>query len=301
MPPSISRASSTRPLPRLLRGGSHAVVWLYAALLAIPLYYLIVSGFKDNSQIFGAPFSLPGARMTVTSGASRAVEQTGFQNFTEAFRTIDLGIALWNSTVVTVGSLALTLCLAIPAAYGLARSSGRTSTLMERYFALGFLIPGFAALVPAVLLSIQMGLFQTRSFLILVYPASALPLSVILLTQFMRTIPTELEESALIDGASRFDVLWRIYVPLITPGIASVLILNFLSFWNEFLYALVVTGINSRIRTAQVAIPNLIRESTTEFGVLAAGTIISVIPVYLLYIALQKRMETALTDGAVKG
>ena len=172
---------------------------------------------------------------------------------------------------------------------------------MERYFSVGLLIPGFAALVPTVLLAIQLGMFQTREFLILVYPAGALPLSVILLTHFMRSIPPVLEESAVIDGASQFQILRHIYVPLSAPGIATVVILNFVGFWNEFLYALVVAGINDRIRTIQVAIPGLIRESITEFGVLAAGTIVSILPVYILYIILNRRMESALTEGAVKG
>lgn len=286
---------------RALRGGAHLVVWVYAACLALPLYYLIVSAFKDNSQIFTTPFALPGSTIRVTTGSARAVERTGLQNFAEALEVIDLDVALVNSAIVTVGALTLTLVLALPAAYALARSTGRLARLTERFFAMGFLIPGFAALVPTVLLSIQLGLFQTRTFLVLAYPASALPLSVILLTQFMRTIPSELEESAMVDGAGQLTILTRIYIPLSRPGIASVLILNFLGFWNEFLYALVITGLNKQVRTAQVAIPNLIREGRTEFGVLAAGTVLTLLPVYILYVVMQRRMETALTEGAVKG
>ena len=292
----------TRAASKLLRGFSHVVVWVYAAVLAVPLYYLIVSSFKDNRQIFTQPFSLPERQMEVTAvGGYREDETVAFQNFTEAWDTAFLGNALRNSLYVTVLALVLTLVLAIPASYALARSRTRIATWMERYFSLGLLIPGFAALVPAVLLAIELGLFGSRTYLVLAYPAGALPLSVILLTQFMRTIPPELEESALVDGASQFTILRRIYVPIAKPGIAAVVILNFLGFWNEFLFSLVITGIDRDERTVQVAIPNLVREGSTEFGVLAAGTVISMIPVYVIYLILQRRMEEALIEGGVKG
>lgn len=286
---------------RSLRWLANGAIWFYALLLGFPLYYLITASFKDNSQIFLAPFSLPESEMLVTRPQYREMEPTGFQNYEEAWNAVFLDTALVNSFYVTIGSLLITLLLCIPAAYALARSGGKVVLWMERYFSVGLLIPGFAALVPTVLLAIQLGMFQKREFLILVYPAGALPLSVILLTHFMRSIPSVLEESAVIDGASQFQILRHIYVPLSAPGIATVVILNFVGFWNEFLYALVVAGINDRIRTIQVAIPGLIRESVTEFGVLAAGTIVSILPVYILYIILNRRMESALTEGAVKG
>jgi len=289
-------------MSRFLRALSHSIVWLYALLLAVPLYYLVISAFKDNRQIFTAPFALPNGEMEMLApGGVRTIEQLGFQNFRRAIDIVFLDEALRNSFLITVGALLLTLAFAIPAAYALARSKGRIAVTMERYFSAGLLIPGFAALVPTVLLAIELGLFQTKLFLVLAYPAGALPLSVILLTQFMRTIPKELEESARVDGANQFTILWRIYLPIARPGIAAVTILNFLAFWNEYLYALVIGGINPDVRTVQVAIPGLIQEGSTQFGVLSAGTVLSLLPVYMLYLILQRRMETALTEGAVKG
>ena len=265
---------------------SHVLVWFYALLLIVPLYYLLVTAFKSNIEIFDNPFALPSTWM--------------FSNFPDAYDQADLGTALMNSAIVTVGAEILTLALAIPASYALARSKSRASGIIEKVFALGFLIPGFAALVPTVLLAIQLGLWQTRTFLILFLPATALPLSVILLTQFMRTIPPELEEAATMDGAGRFAVLTRIYLPLAMPGIVTVVILNFLAFWNEFLFALVILGLDADLRTAQVALPTLVSEASTQYGILAAGIVITLVPIYLLYIGLQRRMEDALTEGAVK-
>lgn len=265
---------------------AHGLVWLYAVLLVIPLYFLLVSAFKDNIAIFNTPFAPP--------------TSISFGNFVSAWQNVDLGSGLINSTIVTVVAEIITLLLAVPAGYAIARAGGRIGTFVERFFAVGLLIPGFAALVPTVLLSIAIGLFHTREFLYLFYPATVLPLSVIMLTQFMRTVPVELEESAMVDGANRLRILVSIYIPIVVPGIATIMILNFLTFWNEYLFALILAGGDTSVRTAQVALPNLISQSSTQYGVLLAGAVITMIPVYVVYIILNRRLEEALVQGAVK-
>jgi len=144
-------------------------------------------------------------------------------------RNATLGPALANQAYVTVGASLLTLVLAIPAAFALARSKGRIGILIERTFSLGFLIPGFAALVPTAMLAIWFGLFHTREFLIIFLPASAMPLSVILLTQAMRAVPKELEESAVLDGAGSLRLMWSVYFPLSLPTLVVVAILKAIS------------------------------------------------------------------------
>jgi multiple sugar transport system permease protein len=263
-----------------------ALVWTYALLLAIPIYYLLVSSLKSNQEIFTDPFGLP--------------SQWIFTNYSQAWERAVLGQALLNSLIIAVAALVITLLLVVPASYGLARSRSKWAVAFERVFALGFLIPAFATLVPVLLLSIQLGLFQTREFLTLFLVATTLPLSVILLTQFMRTIPAELEESAMVDGLSRLRIMWSIYLPLSIPGIAMIVILNFLAYWNEFLFSLVLLGSRAESRTIQVALPTLIDQTKTEFGPLLAGTVITLIPVYVLYMFLNRRLEGALTAGAIK-
>lgn len=264
----------------------HILAWCYALLLILPLYFLLTTSLKDNFEVFDHPFALPRNWLV--------------ENFADAWDLASLGPALGNSVLITFGAEAITLALAFPAAYGLARSSGRTAAVVERIFGLGFLIPAFAALVPTVLLAIELGMFQMQAFLILFLPATALPLSVILLTQFMRTIPAELEESAMTDGAGRWTVLWRIYVPMSAPGVITVAILNFLGFWNEYLFSLVILGPDPALRTVQVALPSLTSATMIQYGTLAAACLITLAPVYAVYIALQRRMENALVDGAVK-
>ncbi|GAA0946850.1 carbohydrate ABC transporter permease [Virgisporangium aurantiacum] len=268
--------------------GSYVLVVLYALTMVIPLYWLLISAFKSQLDTVDQPF-LP----TFSSG---------IDHFTEVWNLLSMGEAMLNSLYITAVSLVLTIVVAVPAAYALARSRGRIATVFERVYAMGFLIPGFAALVPTLLLAIELKLFYTREFMILYLPASAQPLAVILLTQFMRTVPAELEESATIDGAGRFRILRSVYLPLTIPGIATVSILNFIAFWNEYLYTLVIVGINPELRTVQVALPTLQgNQGITDYALVCAGTVISVLPVFLVYAVLNRRMENALVQGAVKG
>jgi multiple sugar transport system permease protein len=266
---------------------SGSLVWIYGLMLALPIYFLLTSSLKANTAIFNDPFGLPTEWL--------------FGNYANAWERAVMGQALINSLLVSGAAEIITLTLVLPAAYGLARSRSKLAVAFERIFALGFLIPAFATLVPILLLSIQLGLFRTREFLTLFMVATTLPLSIILLTQFMRTIPAELEESAMVDGLSRLRILWHIYIPLSLPGVAMIVILNFLAYWNEFLFSLVLLGSNAQTRTIQIALPTLIDQTKTEFGPLLAGTVITLVPVYLLYIFLNKRLEGALTAGAIKG
>ena len=264
---------------------AYGIVLVYAALLIIPVYFVVVSAFKDNQAIFGSPLALP-TSLSLT-------------NFTRAQDGADLGQALLNSVTLTVSAELLTLVLAVPASYALARAEGRVAGALDRLFSLGFLVPAFAVLVPTLLLAVAAGLFRTTFFLVLFYPATALPLSIVLLTQFMRSIPKELAESATVDGASELGIMRRIWIPLSMPGVVAVVILNFLNFWNEYIFALVILGPESR--TVQVAVPTLRAGLVVEYGLLSAGILISVLPVYLVYVVLQRQMQEALTAGAVKG
>ncbi|GHJ43034.1 transporter [Catellatospora sp. TT07R-123] len=275
-------APSRRPTGRF----ATTLAWAYALVLAAPLYYLAASALKTNIEIFTHPFALPTRWL--------------WENFGTAWQTADLGPALLNSALISVVAIVLTLGLAVPAAYALAYRDNRLARMITGVFSAGFLIPPFAALIPTVILAIKMGLFYTREFQILFLPASALPLSVLLLTQFMRTVPPALVESAALDGAGHWRLLRNVYVPIAMPGIVSVTILQLLTFWNEYLFSLTITGTAADVRTAQVALPTLLSDAT-DYGVLAAGTVLTLLPVYVAYSLSSRRMQEALTAGAVKG
>ena len=263
----------------------YGLVLVYAAILVVPAYFVVVSAFKDNQAIFGSPLSPPSS--------------LSCDNFIRAQEGADLGQALVNSVILTVGAELLTLALAIPASYALARAGGRAAEASTGSSRSVSWCPRSRCSFRRCCSRSRRACSNNTLFLILFYPATVLPLSIVLLTQFMRSIPTELAESATVDGASEVGILRRIWIPLSMPGVVAVVILNFLNFWNEYVFALVILGPDSR--TIQVAVPTLRQGLIVEYGLVSAGVLISIIPVYLVYVLLQRRMQEAMTAGAVKG
>ncbi len=258
---------------------------LYALVIIIPLYYILVSAFKDNMQIFGAPLALP-ARL-------------GFENFVKAEAAGNLGRAIVISLGVMVSAEVLTLLVAFPAAYAIARIRTPLAGPVEGFFSLGFLIPAFAMLVPVLLLMAKLGVLYSPMSLVLFYPAWRLPLTMVVLASYLRTVPRELEESAEIDGASRLQIIRHVLFPLARPGVITVVIINAITFWNEYLFALIL--LSQKNRTMQVALAVLKGEHLIQYGMLAAGIIISIVPVFVVFIIFQEQVVEGLYAGAVKG
>ena len=258
---------------------------LYAALIVIPLYFVIVSAFKENSQIILTPLALPSA--------------LDFSKFIQAQVNVNVLRAGLISILITTGAEALTLILAFPAAFAVARIQTRLSPVVESIFSLGFLIPGLAILLPVYMMTAKAGLLYHPIALVILYPAFSLPLSMILLAGFMRKLPRELEESAVIDGGNVLQIIYYIFLPICMPGIITVLVLNFINIWNEYLFALIL--IDSNNRTIQLALALLrANQRSIDYGLIAAGVLISMIPVYIVFIFFQEQIMRGMLAGAVK-
>jgi multiple sugar transport system permease protein len=258
---------------------------IYALIIIIPLYFVLVSAFKNNTQIVSTPLALP----TIFS----------FQKFVQATINVNLLHAALISTFITVGAEVLTLVLAFPAAYAVARIRTRLSPLVEAIFSLGFLIPGLAILMPIYIMTAKSGLLYNPLALVILYPAFNLPLSMILLSSFMRKLPHELEESAVMDGGNVLQIIIYIFFPLCSPGILTVVVLNFIGIWNEYLFALIL--MDSDNRTVQLALALLkANQRTVDFGLIAAGVVISMIPVYIVFIFFQDKIMSGMLAGAIK-
>jgi multiple sugar transport system permease protein len=268
---------------------NYFVASVYAVTILLPLYYVIVSSFKDNVEIFRRPMSWP--------------ESLNFGNYLEVQDRVNALKAIGMSFMITTGSLLLVLMVSILAAYGIARVAGCfknqwISLIFEAYFGLGFLIPLFSILVPVFLLAARTGMLYKPGYLILFYVASNLSLSILMLSSHMRGIPCELEEAAEMDGASRFQILWYIIIPLSRSGIITVSVLNFIGIWNEYIFALIL--LDSRFRTIQVAIPLLKTIRKVDYGLISAGVLAALIPVYVVFVLFQERVIRGMFSGGVK-
>jgi len=258
---------------------------LYAFLIIIPLYFVVVSAFKNNSQIITTPLALPAA--------------LDFSKFLQAQANVNLLRAMLISVAVAIGAEILTLVLAFPAAYAIARLQTRLAPLTEAIFSLGFLIPSLAILMPVYLMTARAGLLYHPIALVILYPAFSLPLSLILLTSFMRKLPRELEESAVMDGGNVLQIMIYIFFPICMPGILTVLVLNFINIWNEYLFALIL--MDSDNRTVQLALALLrANQRSVDYGLIAAGVLISMIPVFIVFIFFQDRIMSGMLTGAIK-
>jgi multiple sugar transport system permease protein len=205
-----------------------------------------------------------------------------------------------NSVIISVGSTTLALLLAIFASYGFARFDFRGKPLLQAFVLIGQLLPTAAIIVPLFVTLRVLGLVNTYWGLILVYMIITLPLSVWMLTSYFKAIPAELDEAAIIDGASRLGVLFRITLPLSVPGIVAVCVYAFVTTWNEFIFALCFAT-DSSVKTLPIGLAEFSTEFNTDWGAVMAASVVMTMPIALLFLSMQRLFVGGLTAGATKG
>jgi len=268
--------------------GKSRISRLFLALLAVtmiyPFFWVILSSLKTTDEIFTSAFSLP--------------RTLRFVNYYNAWVEASIGSCFGNSVVVSTIALAATLLFSSMAAYVLARKW--KNRLLFGYFTLGIMIPLQAIVIPSFLIIRNLGLINTRTGLILVYTVSGLSFGIFVLAGFFRTIPGEMEEAAVIDGSGFTTTFFRIILPMAKPAMASVGILSFLQYWNEYLFASVLIA-KQQYKTLTQGIMALRGPYTTDYGMLTAGLALAIIPLIVVYVLLQKQVIEGMTAGAVKG
>ncbi|RIQ16186.1 carbohydrate ABC transporter permease [Jiangella rhizosphaerae] len=272
-----------RPLLAAARG---SFVWGYAAITVFGFAFVAISAFKSNAEIFADPFALP--------------ESWGFDNLTRAWTTAHIGDYFVNTALVAVVTTVLSTLLAATVAYTIVRMRFPGSSLVYLAFAIGVGVPLQALLVPTFIVMNNAGLLDSLTSLVLVYTAFALPKAVFLLAAFMKDVPGELEEAALIDGAGELTIFRRVVMPLCRPALATVAVLEFLGAWNEYVYASVLIR-SPENRTISLGLASFSSEYASDYGLIAAGVLITVVPVVIVYVLLQRHVVAGLSTGALKG
>ena len=276
------RDRQRRRLPQVaLHGG--LILWAFFSIY--PLYWILITSLKYTRELYRAPFGLP--------------ELWKWSNYEEAWVFARMGRYFVNSLVVTVGSTVLVLFLASTAAFALARFDFRLKGLVWAYILFGFLIPHSTLLVPLAIFTREIGLYNRLEGLALVYAAVGIPWNVFFLRAFMEEIPRELEEAAVLDGASMWHVYWGIILPLSRPALATMATFHVLSAWSEYILALVLTGTTAS-RTLPVGISLLEGHFTSNEPGVAAGMVITIVPAVLVFVFLQRYVVGGLTAGALK-
>jgi multiple sugar transport system permease protein len=254
-----------------------------ALLVLLPFLWLIVLSFKTKAQIFVFPPQL--------------IFDPTLENY-KALWSSEFRKAFLNSTVVAVASTALSLVIGVPAAYGLSRRRKQSENL-ELFVLVSRMAPATAFAIPYFLIYRYIDLLDTITGLVFIYLTINLSLVIWLMKSFFDQLPGELEEAALIDGASHWRVFFAVMLPLAAPGLAATAILCFLASWNDFFYALILTRTNAT--TAPVAVVNFMNYEGWEWGRIAAGGTLVMVPVLLFSLVLRRYLISGLTAGAIKG
>jgi raffinose/stachyose/melibiose transport system permease protein len=273
------------PRRRLTQLAIHLGLIAWGFLCVYPLYWVAITSLKFTRELYQEPFALP--------------QFWKWSNYEEAWVFARMGRYFVNSLVVTAGSTVLVLLLASTAAFALARFEFRLKGLIWAYVLFGFLIPHSTLLVPLAIFTREIALYDSLVGLAIVYAAVGIPWNVFFLRAFMEEIPRELEEAAILDGASMWHVYWSIILPLSRPALATMATFHVLSAWSEYILALVLTGTTSS-RTLPVGISLLEGHFTSNEPGVAAGMMITIVPAVLAFVFLQRYVVRGLTAGALK-
>jgi multiple sugar transport system permease protein len=270
----------------------------FLTTIVFPFYWMVSSSFKSYAEI-GArkPVYIPSKLRLDAYRELFDENHASFQNF---------GRTIINSVKVSVPTAIIAVILATFGAYAVARLRFRGKNVLVNSVLLIYLFPGVLLIIPLFAMLARLGdtfgfdVQDNLPILIFTYLAMTLPVALYMLTNYFRTIPVEIEQAALIDGCSRFQVIYKITLPLAIPALVSVAIYSFMIAWNEFLYALVF--LNTReLFTMPIKVNALFNDPTPRPHVVMAASTIMTIPVIILFLALERFLEEGLTAGSVKG
>ena len=277
--------TTSRPV-RILRG---AILWGGLAIFAVwtlfPIYWIIGTSLKPNSDIYGDASLWPRSFTLV--------------HFGEIFNQTRFGTYFRNSLMVSVLTTLLAMAIGVLAAYALTRLSFRGRTFVARSVIVTYLVPGSLLFIPVFQIANQLGLTDRALGLVVVYLIGTVPFCTWLAISYFNTIPSELEDAAMVDGANRLQSLFFIILPLALPALAVIALFAFTNSWNEFLFALLLIGRDSE-KTIPSGLAGLINGDVFQWGALMAGALITALPPVLIYVIAQRWVVSGLASGAVK-
>ena len=266
------------------------IIYIFLVLMAVlylaPLLWVFNVSFKTNAEIFTAPFALPKAPT--------------LENFTFAWTAGKLGIATLNSLIVCVVTLLLSMIIGSMAAFGIARLRWKLSKLALTYFLIGMMIPVHCVLIPLFTRFAKIGLSNSLMGLVLPYLTFALPITIFIMVGFFESMPNELIESACIDGATIYQIFFKVCLPLGKTGLFVTGLMTFVGNWNELLLAMVFISDDMK-KTLPVSLSKFVGPYNTNYSQMFAAIIIAIVPTIIVYCAFSNQIVDGLTAGAVKG
>ena len=285
--------------PKLINIFTYLVLSLLAVTILVPVAWVFVASIKENSEFYGSPWTLP-----------RGLH---LQNFADAWQKASMGEYMLNSVIVTALALVLLIVIALPAAYVLARFKFKGNGIWKTMFMAGLFINVNYIVVPIFLMLNNVdikfrGIFGRQVLLnnlfilALVYASTALPFTIYLLSGYFKSLAKDYEEAAYVDGAGYFYTMVKVIMPMAKPSIVTVILFNFLAFWNEYIISMTLLT-KPEMKTLPVGLMNLMaaQKSAVQYGQMYAGLVIVMLPTLILYMCVQKKLTQGMTLGGLKG
>ena len=275
----------------LFSGFSHAFLVVWGILVVYPLLWVVLSSFKDDKQIIRHPLSLIPSSLH-------------FDNFTRAWTKGHIGGFFLNTLIIVGGGVFLTMLLGSMAAYVLARYRFPGNRLIYYLFVSGLAFPTFMALAPLFGIVTNLGLKNTFTGLILVYIAYSLPFTVFFMTAFFKTLPNQIAEAAIVDGASHTRLFFQVMLPMARSGLVSITIFNIVGQWNQYLLPVAImqgAGAQEKwVLTQGIANISVSAGYQANWAALFAALTLSILPMIIVYAFFQRQIQSGLTAGATK-
>ena len=285
---------------RLYKVFIYFVLIMLAVCIIVPVAWVFLASIKENSEFYGNPWAMP--------------KGIHWQNFVEAWNAAKMGEYMINSVLVTAMALAILLVVALHAAYCLSRFKFKGGRFLNVAFMAGLFINVNYIVVP-IFLMLRDGdtwlkkvigdgfLLNNLIVLAVVYAATALPFTIYLLSGYFATLPHDFEEAAYIDGAGYGKAMTSIIFPMAKPSVITIILFNFLSFWNEYIISMTLMSSAQASRTLPVGLLNLMQaqQSAAQYGMMYAGLVMVMLPTLILYICVQKKLTQGMTVGGLKG
>jgi N-acetylglucosamine transport system permease protein len=285
---------------RIYKAFIYLVLAALAVSILVPVAWVFLASLKQNSEFYGNPWTLPASFY--------------WQNFANAWNAAKMGEYMLNSVLVTALALLILLVVALPAAYVLSRFRFKSRWFWNACFMAGLFINVNYIVVPIFLMlrdadafckTTVGGGFLLNNLVVLavVYAATALPFTIYLLSGYFSTLPHDFEEAAYIDGAGYGRTMVKIIFPMAKPSIITIILFNFLSFWNEYIISMTLMSSAKGPKTLPVGLLNLMQaqQAKAEYGTLYAGLVLVMLPTLILYICVQKKLTQGMTLGGLKG
>jgi multiple sugar transport system permease protein len=273
---------------RILRGFGFV---FFTVIVILPFYVMVMTSLKSQQSLFQNPLDLS---IDLSQGAGSL-----FNSYVELFTKFNFGRFLLVSTIVSISTVLITLAFSIPGAYAVARLRFPGQNLLSKSVLLIYLVPMIVLVIPLYSVFSQLGLRNSIVGLLIVYPATTVPVALYMLQGYFRGLPVELEEAGLMDGLGRLGVIWKITLPLALPALASVSLYVFMIAWNEFLFAFMFLD-DPNIFTLSRGVVSL-NSSEVPRQHLMAGAVVATIPILVIFLWFERFLVQGLTSGSVKG